>query len=165
MPPSPVLSVEADQSPCGKHGCKETRPADWSAMRAPRRTCRSLLKFGLFPRNEQVRGVTRSLSRLEVVRADFGSPRLSQDTSSITKIGAECRTPRANFHFKKPTSPYSFERIEKLHTRLCKILGVAGHKRQVVAQGCCRNLRIGDRLCQASLLQFRSKTSPFSGDR
>ena len=35
MPPTPVISVEAVQSPRRKHGCKETRPADWSAMRAP----------------------------------------------------------------------------------------------------------------------------------
>ena len=67
--------------------------------------------------------------------------------------------------FKKSMSPYSFERIEKLHTRLCEILGVAGHERQVVAQGSCRDLRIGNRLCQTFLLQFRSKTSPFAGDR
>ena len=45
VPPSPVFSSEADQSPNGKHGCKETRPADWSAMRAPRRTCRSVVKL------------------------------------------------------------------------------------------------------------------------
>ena len=50
VPPSPVISTEAVQSPIRKHGCKETRPADWSAMRAPRRTCRSDLKFGRFSR-------------------------------------------------------------------------------------------------------------------
>ena len=42
VPPSPVISTEAVQSPDRKHGCKETRPADSSAMRAPRRTCRSI---------------------------------------------------------------------------------------------------------------------------
>ena len=40
--PSPVISTEAVQSPDRKHGCKETRPADCSAMRTPRRTCRSI---------------------------------------------------------------------------------------------------------------------------
>ena len=42
-------------------------------------------RFGRFHANEQVRVVTRSLSRLEVVRADFGSPRLSQDKVIIAK--------------------------------------------------------------------------------
>ena len=44
-----------------------------------------------FPLNDQVRVVTRSLSRLEVVRADFGSPRLSQDESGIAKNAAIVR--------------------------------------------------------------------------
>ena len=43
------------------------------------------LRFGLFRMNEQVRVVTRSLSRLEVVRDPSASPRLSQDKGSIAK--------------------------------------------------------------------------------
>ena len=91
MPPSPVLSVEADQSPCGKHGCKETRPADWSAMRTSSQDMFVPLKFGLFLLNEQVRVVTRSLSRLELVRGPSASPRLSQDTGIIAKTAAWLR--------------------------------------------------------------------------
>ena len=91
MPPSPVLSVEAVQSPKGKHGCKETRPADWSVMHIPSQDMFVPLKFGQFRMNEQVRVVTRSLSRLEVVRAAFGSPRLSQDANSIPKTAAFVR--------------------------------------------------------------------------
>ena len=39
-----------------------------------------------FLQNEQVRVVTRSLSRLEVVRGPSASPRLSQDRSSIANF-------------------------------------------------------------------------------
>ena len=35
MPPSPVLSSEAVQSPIRKHGCKKTHPAECSAMAYP----------------------------------------------------------------------------------------------------------------------------------
>ena len=90
MPPSPVLSVEADQSPCGKHGCKETRPADWSAMRAPRRTCSFTTEVWTFLQNDQVRVVTRSLSRLEVARGPSALLRLSQDAHSTPKPPRSC---------------------------------------------------------------------------
>ena len=56
------------------------------------------LRFGLFRMNEQVRVVTRSLSRLEVVRADFGSPRLSQDEDIIAKTAARLRGGFQDFH-------------------------------------------------------------------
>ena len=91
MPPSPVLSVEAVQSPKGKHGCKETRPADWSARRAPSQDMSFLCEIWTFRQNDQVRVVTRSLSRLEVTRARKGSPRLSQDANSIAKTAAFVR--------------------------------------------------------------------------
>ena len=44
-----------------------------------------LMKFGQFRVNDQVRVVTRSLSRLEVVRGLLASPRLSQDRDIIAK--------------------------------------------------------------------------------
>ena len=56
MPPSPVLSKEAVQSHRGKHGCKETRPADCSAMRIPRKTCSFLKVWSLSCKRASPRG-------------------------------------------------------------------------------------------------------------
>ena len=61
------------------------------------RLCASLARhvrssrFGRFHANEQVRVVTRSLSRLEVVRGPSASPRLSQDECIIAKTAAFVR--------------------------------------------------------------------------
>ena len=91
MPPSPVISDEAVQSPKRKHECKETRPADWSAKRAPSQDMSFLYEIWTFLLNDQVRVVTRSLSRLEVVRGPSASPRLSQDENIIAKTAANER--------------------------------------------------------------------------
>ena len=50
----------------------------------------SISKLLVTHTSKRIRVVTRSLSRLEVVRTDFGSPRLSLDENSIANNRRDC---------------------------------------------------------------------------
>ena len=90
MPPSPVISTEAVESLNQKTWVQRDTPSRLFGYARSSQDMSFWCEISTFPLNDQVRVVTRSLSRLEVVRADFGSPRLSQDESSIAKKRRDC---------------------------------------------------------------------------
>ena len=75
-------------------------------------------KFLVTHTNKRFRVVTRSLPRLEAVRADFGSPRLSQDTGYYSKKLAQSVPTPVPTHFSflksgnRPSLKFGFNVFE-----------------------------------------------------
>ena len=91
VPPSPVISREAVQSPYLKTWMQRDTPSRLFGHARPSQDMSLRCEIWTFLSNDQVRVVTRSLSRLKVVRGPLASPRLSQDRGIIAKTVAFVR--------------------------------------------------------------------------
>ena len=85
MPPSPVISTEAVESPNQKTWVQGDTPSRLFGHARPSQDMSFWCEISTFQLNDQVRVVTRSLSRVEVARGPSASPRLSQDENIIAK--------------------------------------------------------------------------------